>query len=99
MTGGARPTSGSWDLGVYAYGSSAGGKRASTATTAKAVTQGVALTWPSEPGQTYRVTYKTNLKAAGWTELSGPITATGTLTTWTDTSTRSDPQRFYQIVQ
>jgi hypothetical protein len=75
------------------------GKRHSTTTTVKSVSGGIALSWPSEPGQLYRILCKTNLFTADWTEISGPITATDSTTSWTDTSTSTDPQRFYQVTQ
>jgi hypothetical protein len=59
----------------------------------------MSLTWPSTSGQTYRVLFKTDLGAATWDEISGPITATDSTTTWFDIDADIDVQRFYQIVQ
>jgi len=75
------------------------GNRHATTATAKSVSGGIALTWPSEAGQSYRIVCKTNLFTPDWTELSGPITATDSTTTWTDTTSSTDPQRFYQVIQ
>jgi len=60
------------------------------------VAGGVTVNWPSVAGQIYRVVYKTNF-TDNWRELSGPVTATASTTTWSDSA--SGRQRFYQIVQ
>lgn len=60
---------------------------------------GMTFAWTSLPGQTYSVQFKNNLAETGWTDLSGPVTATNTLTSWADTLTTGVPQRFYRIVQ
>jgi len=57
------------------------------------------VSWPSVPGQTYRVLYKVNVADPAWNEISGPITASDVTTSWTDISTDFDEHRFYQIVQ
>ena len=75
------------------------GKRLVPKASIQAGPDGVTLSWPTAPGQTYRVVYKTELSQQGWFEASGPITATDSTTTWLDITTDFDQQRFYQIVQ
>ncbi|HKW30476.1 MAG TPA: glycoside hydrolase family 9 protein [Verrucomicrobiae bacterium] len=59
--------------------------------------EGMSLDWTSLPGQVYRVLFKNNLTDTNWTDLSGPLTATNTITSWTDTLTTGVTQRFYRI--
>ena len=75
------------------------GKRPSAAVSIQPGSFAMTLSWPSVPGQTYRVLYKTDLAAHDWNEISGPITATDSTTSWTDITIDFDYQRFYQIVQ
>ena len=75
------------------------GKRRSTTATVKKAAEGIAITWPSVAGETYRVVCKTNVLGTNWTELSGPVTATDSTTTWMDTTASTDNQRFYTIMQ
>ena len=56
------------------------------------------LRWTSLAGKVYRVEYKTDLSDPGWTALSGDVSATSSLTTWSDT-TAGGPRRFYRISQ
>ena len=58
---------------------------------------GATLSWVSTGGGVYQISYKNNLTDPTWTSLSGNISATGTLRTWTDTSARSASRRFYRI--
>jgi len=60
---------------------------------------GMTLNWTSLPGQTYHVLFKNNLTDTDWTDLSGPISTTGLISSWTDPLTAGVPQRFYRIVQ
>jgi len=62
------------------------------------VSNGVALTWPSQSGQSYRVVCATNLMATTWTEISGPLSATDATTTWTDTTAGTNGMRFYRVI-
>lgn len=59
--------------------------------------EGMRLDWTSLPGQVYRVLFKINLTDTNWTDLSGPLTATESLSSWTDTLTTGVSQRFYRI--
>jgi hypothetical protein len=59
----------------------------------------LALTWNSQPGRIYHVLTKTNLAQSSWTDLSGPLTASATNTTWTDEDLSSSPQRFYVVAR
>jgi len=54
------------------------------------------LNWNSQNGVGYRVLAKTNLAQSAWLDVSGSITATGTTSSWPDTSLTL-PQRFYRI--
>jgi hypothetical protein len=57
----------------------------------------VKVTWTSVAGKIYRVAYKSNLSDATWTDLSGLITATGTSTSYTDTTASNKTQRYYVV--
>jgi hypothetical protein len=74
------------------------GKRASSAMVIKRVAQGMAITWPSAAGQSYRVLCNTNLRGTNWTDISGVITATNLNAGWIDTRI-GDQQRFYRVLQ
>jgi hypothetical protein len=56
----------------------------------------VTLNWSAVAGRTYQVQYKNDLNAAAWTDLGGPITASGTSATATDTP-GTGLQRFYRV--
>jgi len=73
------------------------GKRFPTAASISRIAGGITISWPSVAGQTYRIVSKTNLTAPNWSELSGPVTATNSTTTWRDNFSRG--QQFYRIVQ
>jgi len=53
--------------------------------------------WPSVVGRIYRVQYKNDLTASGWTDATGEISATKTNVAVTVSV--STPQRFYRVVQ
>ncbi|HYG24102.1 MAG TPA: glycoside hydrolase family 9 protein [Verrucomicrobiae bacterium] len=55
------------------------------------------LSWASTAGAAYRIAYKNSLGDPAWTYLPNSITATGSQTSWTDTSKTG--QRFYLILQ
>ncbi len=55
------------------------------------------LNWPSDTGKIYRVACKHNLQEATWTDLSGSITATGTTSSWTDSTAAGASKRFYVV--
>jgi len=61
------------------------------------VTNGIVLSWNSLPGASYRVQTSGNPGRTNWIDLSGPVIATDSLTSWVDTQTRSAPQRFYRV--
>jgi hypothetical protein len=75
------------------------GKRFNARATVRNTETGVEVTWPTIPGQTYRVQFKWELSDPDWNEFSGPITATDVTTSWTDPDTFFDPHHFYRIVQ
>jgi hypothetical protein len=68
----------------------------STSVSIRKVAEGMNLSWNSVAGKTYRVACKGDLKNP-WTDLSGNITATGSSTSWTDTTANTANQRFYSV--
>lgn len=62
-------------------------------------TNGFAIVWNSEAGQTYRVQYQKDLNTYLWTNLPGDVTAVGPVSTNIDYSTNSVSQRFYRIIR
>jgi uncharacterized repeat protein (TIGR03803 family) len=56
----------------------------------------LALAWSTEAGATYQVQYTADSNSTNWTNLGGPITATGTVTSATD-SVMGDSRRFYRV--
>jgi subtilase family serine protease len=57
------------------------------------------LTWGAVTGLVYQVQYKTNLLQANWSNLGGPITATGATLTISDTNALIlSPRRFYRLM-
>jgi len=75
------------------------GKKFIAKASARLVASGVEVSWPSIPGQTYRVMFKYDPSDPNWYEISGPITATDSITAWTDPDTFFDESHFYRIVQ
>jgi hypothetical protein len=59
-------------------------------------TNGVALSWVSKPGLTYRIQSEGDLSSPSWTDASGDITASDTTTSAT-MRTNSAPQQFYRL--
>jgi hypothetical protein len=57
----------------------------------------VVLSWNSQPGASYRVQTRNTLSQTNWNELSGPVAANGTTTSWMDSNT-SGPEKFYRLV-
>jgi hypothetical protein len=55
------------------------------------------INWASLPGQIYHVMFKNNLSDPDWADLSGPLTAAATFTSWTDIANATVPRRFYRI--
>jgi hypothetical protein len=61
------------------------------------ISNGVLLTYDTQPGFSYHVESTTNLAQATWAALSGSTTnATGTSATFTDTNPSAGAQRFYR---
>jgi hypothetical protein len=57
------------------------------------------FTWTTVPGLTYQVQYTTNLLQGSWINLGGPITASGSTLSMSDTNAISlSPSRFYRVV-
>ncbi len=54
------------------------------------------LTWNSVAGRMYHVEASSTLQSPAWTNLSGNVTANGSITAWTDTVARSSA--FYRVV-
>jgi hypothetical protein len=63
----------------------------------KATRTSVTISWTSVAGRIYHVAYKNSLSDATWTDLSGNVTATGTTTSWTDTTANKSTQRYYAV--
>jgi hypothetical protein len=59
-------------------------------------TNGVAISWVSQPGLTYRVQSEPNLSLPSWTDTSGDIIASNA-TTSTIVQTNAAPQQFYRV--
>jgi hypothetical protein len=57
----------------------------------------VKITWKSVVGKIYVVAYKNSLSVTTWTNLSGPITATATSTSYTDTTASKNNTRYYVV--
>jgi hypothetical protein len=55
----------------------------------------VLISWSSVSNATYRVQFKTDLKAANWTDLAGDVLASSNTASKTDLFTKSN--RFYRI--
>jgi glycosidase len=57
------------------------------------------INWKSVVGKTYQVQFKDDLTAVTWQNLGAPITATGTTTSFTDTTVpMAQNHRFYRVV-
>jgi hypothetical protein len=83
--------------GIFATAQTSTGTTSSITLTARMAGNGLALTWTSQPGVAYHIQYKDSLQAS-WADLPGSgYTASGSITTWVDTTLSSNPQRFYQI--
>jgi hypothetical protein len=55
------------------------------------------ITWNSFVGKIYLVAYKNSLSDATWTNLSGPITAASSTTSYTDTTVNKHTNRYYVV--
>jgi YD repeat-containing protein len=55
------------------------------------------VSWLSVTGKTYRVQFKPGLSEIGWNDVPGDVTAVGTNTIKTDTTTLGDPERYYRV--
>jgi len=58
---------------------------------------GLTLQWNSWSGVVYRVQAKNAIGQTNWNDATGGITATGSVTFWTETNLNSPGQRFYRI--
>lgn len=52
--------------------------------------------WSAVPGKTYRVQFKTDLNAAGWSDLPGDVTAAGSTASKVDNT--SQIRKYYRVV-
>lgn len=59
--------------------------------------QGATLSWKTEPSALYRVLASQTLNDLVWVDVSGPIFAISTDTSWTHVRTTSDASVFYRI--
>ena len=55
------------------------------------------LIWSAEVGGTYQLQCNSDLNSTNWTNLGGPVTASGAALTASDSVTNA-PQRFYRLV-
>ena len=55
------------------------------------------LTWSTEAGGRYQLQWNSDLSSSNWTNLRGPVTATGGTLITTDSATNT-PRRFYRLV-
>jgi hypothetical protein len=58
----------------------------------------IQLTWNSQPGSFYRVQFRSSLTQAVWADLSGSVTATNSITSWSDPTPTTDSQKFYRVI-
>jgi hypothetical protein len=58
---------------------------------------GLQLNWNSTPGTVYRLLSASDLSRQTWSDVSGPISASGTSTTWTIDNTGLSPAAFYRV--
>jgi hypothetical protein len=63
-----------------------------------ATSGGITLSWPTEPGKTYKLQYKEEVTAPTWTDLSGPVLADGVSLRWID-EPKGTARRFYRVVE
>jgi hypothetical protein len=56
------------------------------------------IQWKSVAGKKYRLQYKTDLSATGWTDLAGDVTANSVTSQKTDTTFTEPGKRFYRIL-
>jgi len=58
----------------------------------------ITLTWNSQSGAVYHVQAKSEPFSGNWLDVSGPINATNTMTSWADGAGAADSGRFYRVV-
>jgi hypothetical protein len=67
-------------------------------TAIKVDSSGLTVSWASVPGKTYVVAFKDDPNDLYWSDMSGPILATGTTTSWTSEMPDGVLQRLFRIV-
>ena len=75
---------------------SAGSQPPMPMTTRDAGNGNVTVAWASQTGRLYTVYYRDDLTLGTW-QILGSVTASGTSTTFTDTTASSVSQRFYRV--
>lgn len=75
---------------------SASSKPAPVTTLRDAVTGQFTITWSSANGRSYTIEYRDDLATGSWQPLTS-VTATGTSSSYTDTTSTTQPQRFYRV--
>jgi hypothetical protein len=74
------------------------GSRVPVLVSAALTRSGIALSWSSQTNAIYHVEAKSLLAGDGWTNISGPISAIASLTTFVDTNSVSSQARLYRVV-
>ena len=65
---------------------------------ARSASNGVTLTWNSIPGTVYRVLAANSETGGKWSDISGPLTASGASLSWADSDQYASPERYYRVV-
>ena len=63
------------------------------------ITNTLTFVWSTVPGRAYQVDYKTDLNDTNWTSLVGPITATNSTMTASDSLAGGPSQRWYRVAR
>ena len=92
-------TSGSYTVGSSASATVTIAGNSGPITAIRVAGHKATLTWASVSGKNYQVLYKNSLFASTWSPLGSSVTATNTLTTWSDSTVSPTSQRYYRISQ
>jgi len=59
----------------------------------------IVLSWPTTVGTVYEVVYRENLVEGGWASLSGELSSSASMLSWTTPIDASSPPRFFAVRQ